>query len=1289
MTVKSSVLREQFLAKHILSAFMWAIAAHIPKKEFDLTSAELHSVHNSNPDDPKWNSLKLTNPTIQKMARGIERAGLGTLEEAYMTIIPPLSVANVLPNEAVVDFVRLKAREHEQSRQWHEAFDAYKQLLELCQPRGSNDRFVYKAVAAVIDFLVLSTSAPLAEDRETSSGSEWNLGKVRSDLAEVLNSKALQDVTFNLRTIYDKQGRIKDFDNVIIRGKGRSQFTRPLEKRPEVSFVCPSWHSKLDPILSMKTVKEENTLSDEELHEADILGWTPLNYAVIRNPKLASNILSRWSEGAKKKDFAERTPLQYAVMRVMYSADRTTLDNYTHREKNSLVKRLLEKAPKPERGRDGLLPLHWAAKLGDEEAVDLLLDNHSHGNKVNSADNWGRTALHLAACRGALRIVDRLLVKGANIDAKDHFGNTALMLAVEMEQDINKRLTEAERQNAGERDKAGREDIARQTERKDEIEEEAGKGGAGGGETEGLRLEGQASEKEIPTTEKKETSEKEHLSTRWEETRGVIQFLLGRKGVGPESAGGGDLLLWAVTEGYKTFFGQLMEKNAKDDERDSTGRTALHIAAMSGFEDVVKQLLDRWGKEKPHETSGEKAPTRQQESGATNEETSYTKSNTGDQKFLQASQVSNQTLVDSSRIDPRDREDMTPLLLAARENHADIVEMLLNRGAHEEAKCSYGRSPLSWAAERGHAAVVKALLNRGANIAQNDSLNKTPLVWAEKGHTQIVELFLNLQLNKLPRADGAAFNSQLREHDPQCLPGTQDDLIQQIMTWSENPNGVHIFWLNGMAGTGKSTIARTLAHAFASRKRLGASFFFSRSQSDLCHATKFFTTIAAQLANRSPTLRRCIFEAIAKHNDNDNDIAHLALSCQWRQFVFQPLSKLEADSLQSPLILVIDALDECEGNIKEILQLLTQAKHLKTVQLRVFVTSRPEVPIRLGFREMSGNLYRDLPLRDMPPATINDNISVFFRHKLREIREEFKELPSDWPGERDTERLVQKSGGSFIYAATACQFIRYRPEDHLSLILQEDTTSQSPTKQLDRTYIQVLRHAIVNYEEQAKEESLEIFRLIVGSITTVFHPLTANTLAKLLSVPTQTVGLTLDSLRSGLDVPESQDGLVRLLHLSFRDFLLDQQRCFDPQFWISEKKAHNNLFICCLKLMSNHLRRDMCNLRLPGALATEVEQSKVEEYLPPGIQYACRYWVYHLQRSNVDLCDNGQVHIFLQKHLLHWLEALSLMGNMPDGVVLVITLESMLMVSDFIMAHYSPMLIWQSSNLTQTRYYPR
>ena len=195
-------------------------------------------------------------------------------------------------------------------------------------------------------------------------------------------------------------------------------------------------------------------------------------------------------------------------------------------------------------------------------------------------------------------------------------------------------------------------------------------------------------------------------------------------------------------------------------------------------------------------------------------------------------------------------------------------------------------------------------------------------------------------------ADEAPFNSYAKQQSPSCLLKTRVELLQKIYSWADKKDKPRIFWLNGLAGTGKSTIARTISLKYSSQNRLGASFFFLRGSGDVSHAGRFFTTIAVQLANNVPSLQRHICDAVAKHKD----IRRRSLRDQWSQLVLYPLSKLGHSGCESSYVLVIDALNECEDekNIRIILQLLAEARTLKTVQLRVFLTSRQETPIRHG-----------------------------------------------------------------------------------------------------------------------------------------------------------------------------------------------------------------------------------------------------------------------------------------------------------------------------------------------------
>jgi hypothetical protein len=515
----------------------------------------------------------------------------------------------------------------------------------------------------------------------------------------------------------------------------------------------------------------------------------------------------------------------------------------------------------------------------------------------------------------------------------------------------------------------------------------------------------------------------------------------------------------------------------------------------------------------------------------------------------------------------------------------------------------------------------------------------------------------------LPYAIQATFNSYGKQHEPLCLPYTRVDVLEKITAWANEKDERNIFWLNGLAGTGKSTIARTIARKFYDQDRLGASFFFSRGNGDIGHAGKFFTSIAVQLATRLPQLKRYICDAIVEHRD----IAVQSLRDQWRQLVLKPLSKLDTD-FRDPLFLVIDALDECDNDrdVRAIVQLFAEATEIKTVRLRIFMTSRPEVPVRYGFYQIPDNERQDFVLHNLDPLIVDRDIDTFLKHELRAIKDECA-LSIDWPGEQVIQAMIHKSSGLFIWAATACRFIsegKKLATERLSMILKEKSSGTAPERKLDEIYITTLTNSIgPEYDEQEKEYLYELLRRVLGIIVVLFSPLSTLSIAKLLNIPREGVNQTLEDLHAILNIPKHQSHPIRLHHSSFRDFLLDENRCGDAHFWVDEKRAHKDLADYCIMLMSTILRQNICDLPNPGSLTTDVERSRVEQTLSPEVRYACIHWVQHLQKGDVQLHDNSQVHEFLQRHLLHWLESMSLMRETSNGILALRSLESHIPVS--------------------------
>ncbi|KAH7150724.1 nucleoside phosphorylase domain-containing protein [Fusarium sp. MPI-SDFR-AT-0072] len=335
----------------------------------------------------------------------------------------------------------------------------------------------------------------------------------------------------------------------------------------------------------------------------------------------------------------------------------------------------------------------------------------------------------------------------------------------------------------------------------------------------------------------------------------------------------------------------------------------------------------------------------------------------------------------------------------------------------------------------------------------------------------------NIALRHLPITEGASFDSRDEEHNPTCLQNTQ---------------------LNGMAGTGKSIIARTIAQLRSDYGDLGASFFFKRGEPDQGSLARFVPTLARQLAGNIPGVASVIKKAV----DDDPTIVGKTLREQFDKLIREPLSKtVETAATPTSLVIVIDALDECErdADIRLLINVLSQTK-LPRPRVRFFLTSRPELPIRLRFGEVKG-AYQDLIVHEIR-IRARFNITVGDKRKLL----------SDWPGLKTLQDLTRMAVPLFIFAATVCRFIDNRKRGN-------------PQKQL---------HDFLKQGHRSHgEQIIENFKAIVGSIVILASPLSVTALSQLLDVSPDIIDDQLDALHSILSIPPTCKLAMRLLHLSF------------------------------------------------------------------------------------------------------------------------------------------------------------
>jgi hypothetical protein len=253
----------------------------------------------------------------------------------------------------------------------------------------------------------------------------------------------------------------------------------------------------------------------------------------------------------------------------------------------------------------------------------------------------------------------------------------------------------------------------------------------------------------------------------------------------------------------------------------------------------------------------------------------------------------------------------------------------------------------------------------------------------------------------------------------------------------------------------------------------------------------------------------------------------------------------------------------------------------------------------------------------------------------------------------------------FIFAATVCRFLADRkggnPDKKLKKVLEHQTKSQE--SKLDNTYLPVLEQLLVDLSSSEKAQMLDQFRVIVGSIIILASPLSTRSLAQILDVSIDTIDDILDWLHSVLSVPSATGSPVRLLHLSFRDFLLDPDKRETNPFWVNEEQTHKQLAAHCLRVMSDCLRTDICGLQTPGTPRQAVDPKIVEANLPSEVQYACLYWVHHVEQSKIRPCDGDQIYNFLCRYFLQWLEALSLIGRASESISILGKLQSLVQVS--------------------------
>ena len=477
-----------------------------------------------------------------------------------------------------------------------------------------------------------------------------------------------------------------------------------------------------------------------------------------------------------------------------------------------------------------------------------------------------------------------------------------------------------------------------------------------------------------------------------------------------------------------------------------------------------------------------------------------------------------------------------------------------------------------------------------------------------------------------------------------CLKGTCSAVLDEIELWMYDFGGPPVYWLNGLAGTGKTTIAQTIAERAFADGLLGASFFCSRDFEDRSNLQSIFPTIGVQLAC-THTKFRSIFVPLVQSNP---DIVHESLYNQMKKLVVQPLAKSTIST-----VVEIDALDECQDDEPASVILSVLGQFVDQIPwVKFFVTGRPEPHIQNGFCvPLLAKATDVFVLHEVEPCQVYSDIGVFYKHKCSEIRSRQQGL-ADWPTEQQLDLLCKRAAGLFVYAMATIKFIDQKnknPKRQLDWLIQsQESGSEGKTKfrgntTLDSLYMSILCEA---FSDGDPEDDLKI-QSVLGAVVLATNPLSTSTIATLLGFDPEDIYPLLSSLHSLLILPENVDQPVQPFHKSFPDFIVDSARCANPRFCIHPPNQHTELLVGCLELMIQKLKQNMCKLP-DGVTNAEVKDLKqrAEQYIDKALEYACRSWHKHLKdtRTAQKLKITPILHQFLEKKFLFWLEVLSILG---------------------------------------------
>ncbi|RDB18601.1 Vegetative incompatibility protein HET-E-1 [Hypsizygus marmoreus] len=490
------------------------------------------------------------------------------------------------------------------------------------------------------------------------------------------------------------------------------------------------------------------------------------------------------------------------------------------------------------------------------------------------------------------------------------------------------------------------------------------------------------------------------------------------------------------------------------------------------------------------------------------------------------------------------------------------------------------------------------------------------------------------ELSGMAYASGAGFNSA-----KECLKGTRAEILQEILAWiSSNDETIpRVFWLSGAAGTGKSAIAHTIASHFVYTTHPFSCVSFDRTFTADRRHEKLFSTIARDLANRSPQMKRALVDII-------QEMTWLKMTQnvvqQWDHLLVRPATQL---STLGPVVIVIDALDESgpASSRSAILKILALRVQELPSNFRILVTSRPLSDIHKALFNsvhVESKFMTDIP-------EVKHDISSYIASQLADI---------DDLNDKMVSSLVDLSEGLFQWAFLACTWLTDLDQGGLSLSERfDDLLAVSSVKHnggaklpaLDAMYLMILE----SHFDKTDLHIMARFQSVMGQILALLQPLSSSALNDLRQKSIEQNKRTandvalivryMGSLLSGIYDPSIP---IRPLHSSFHEFLTDPSRSGD--FYVNASLQQEDLAFATVHTMMHGLCFNICDLESSYLYNSDVSdlQERIKQSISSALSYSCCYWAQHVYAAPFTLKLANEIKKLLNQCFLFWIEVLSL-----------------------------------------------